>query len=250
MKPATKQRFKVRRVLLSWLFVVGACYGAARAQDAYSVAQQFELRQDNIHGKIELLMDVRLTATVREELWGKGDWSFVLPSSSELSKKFSQSPPRNAILRITNDTGQVAAERELGVPLAKVEVWTPTAKGGQKYLLTADYSVGVGSYNGLATTLLEVHNATFQDVEAFDAGTGQKEPIRLVRSLKSDWRIVADDRAPELLSLSCHPQNDAGFVLDYVRYRFDGARWLKYKRQEAGMWESDQPFPSRTAFPK
>lgn len=220
-------------------------------QQTYAVAQTFLLQQkpDGLNGVLRLLMDARLTVSVQEELWGKGDWSFVFPPSDSLFKEFSSLPPGNAKLAISDNDGKLVAERSLEKALAKLQEWDPAHSGNREFLLTVDYSAGWGSYNGPITTLLQISNGTFHDVEALNGNTGQEEPIHMMRSLKSDGKITKSEKGEEILSLSCHPKNDNNFVLDYTRYSFNGARWLEYKRQDKGFWESDGGFPARSAFP-
>ncbi len=239
-----------RYVLVSWILTAFSCGVVAQKPQTYAIVQTFPLSQvsNGIDGRIELLMDARLSPSVREQLWGKGDWSLVLPQDSNLFKDFSALPPLNAKLRIRDDTGKLVAERSLERPLANLEEWRPASeKGG--YLLSIDFSAGFGSYNGLGTTLLQVCNRTFHDVEALNAVTHKREPIRLAKSLKSDWRIEPRSEGTDILSLSSHPGNNGNFVSDYVRYSFDGKQWLEHKKQKDGLWESDQPFPPRSAFP-
>jgi len=45
------------------------------------------------------------------------------------------------------------------------------------------------------------------------------------------------------------PKARSHFVIDYARYSSDGEKWLVYKREADGFWESDDPFPKRSVFP-
>jgi hypothetical protein len=240
-----------RKILLSWLLLVIGCHAADKTQPAYGISQQFDLsqRQNGMDGKIELWMDVRLTPSVRERLWGKGDWSVVLPPESELFKEFTALPPGNAKLRLKDQSGKIVVERNLDRPLAELKECIPSGGGKAGYLLTLDDSAGFGSYNGLGTAVLQVANARLNEAGATNVSTRQQETIRLAKTLKSDWRIQSGGQGTEILSLSSHPGSDGSFVSDYVRYWFDGSQWLESKRQEAGLWESDRPFPPRSAFP-
>jgi len=236
-------------ILTTWLFTIAA-YKIAAQESAYSVVQTLALHQkpNGTEGKLQLLMDKRLTESVREKLWEKGDWSFVFPPESSTYKEFSSRPPVKSRLVIRNDKGKVIAERGLETPMAKLEPWNPSSDSNQFFLLTEDYSSGAGSYNGPGTSLLQISDAAFHDVKA-DTASGQEQPIRLVKSLKSDWQIVSRDNAGEILSVSCRPKSDGNFVIGYTRYSFDGNQWRKYKREVDGFWESDDPFPDRSAFP-
>lgn len=215
---------------------------------AYTAVERFTLHQasNGVDGTLELLLDRRLTESARKELWGKGDWSFVLPHVSPLYKEFTVLPPGKSKLVIRSNNGLLVAERQLDTPLARLEAWNAPSGANQLFILTEDYTAGVGSYNGPGAILLQISEAAIQDVKAVNAESQKDEPIRLVKSLKSDWRREGAD---EILSVSCRARDGGTFVIDYVRYAFNGRQWLEYKRQTDGFWESDEPFPNRSAFP-
>jgi hypothetical protein len=225
-------------------------FGAEPKSREGVVVQTFALHGETngIDGTLQVVMDQRLTAPVREKLWGVGDWSFVFPENSMVYKEFSPLPPSHAELRITNGNGKVIAKRQLVTSLAKLEPWDLAAGKNLWFLLTEDHSRGLGSYNGLATFLLEVSNGTIRDVLAIDADSHREEGFRLMKSLRSDWRITRREDGGEILSLSSHPTDRGDFVMEYIRYSLEGAGWRAYKREGSGDWTSDQPFPPRSAF--
>lgn len=227
-----------------------ACQAAAR-QQLYKVAETIPLyrRPGSAMGALQVLNDARITKTIRDELWGKGDWSYVFLPTSTIYKEFSAAPPRNAILRIISLRGNVLAKEQLNTPLAGVRPWNPSEVSSKLFLLTQDYSTGVGSYHGPETTLLRVSDSDFHRVLAFDPKSGRNVPLRLMKSLKSDWQIVQRSAKGEILSISCHPNAHGTFVVDYARYSFNGTKWLVYKREVNGYWEADGAFPKRSAFP-
>jgi hypothetical protein len=185
-------------------------------------------------------------------MWGHGDWPSVFPDDSSIYKSFSALPPGNARLEIHDSFGNVLSTRALDTPLAKLEEWSPAGKSNWGYLLTQDYSIGMGSYNGPGTTLVQVIGTAFQSVTALNAITHQEEPISLGKTLKQDWRITTGEKGTEILAVSCHPGfagNNDSFVIKYTRYSFDGLHWTKFMRQQNGTWESDNSFPPRSAFP-
>ena len=137
----------------------------------------------------------------------------------------------------------------LETPLAKIEAWNPSSGDNYLFLLTEDHSAGAGSYNGLATNLLQISDGAFHYVKATNATSHQERPIRLLKSLKSDWRIASPENETEILMASCLPRDNGSFVIDYTRYRIDGTQWFEYKREVDGFGESDRSFPERSAFP-
>ena len=241
----------LRKLLVSCIFLLMVCNAAGRSGPAYTVAQTFALSRDpnGVNGKMELLLDRRLTPAVRKLMWGTGDWSFVLPPESELFREFSAMPPAHAKLVIRDHSGKVIADRTLDGALAELKEWNPAAGRNREYLLTVDHSSGAGSYNGLATTVLDVSQASLRDAKAIDAATQKQELIRLSKTLKSDWRIDSCSRVTTILFVSCHPGKADNFVVDYVRYKWNGSTWLKYGREAPGVWESDEPFPASSVFP-
>ena len=246
-------RQTIHRALIALCLVATASGRAVPPQQTFAVTQSFTLRQapNGVSGTLELLMDSRLTASIREEMWGQGDWSIVFPPESSIFKEFSALPPGSARIEIRDNSGKLLATRALDVPLAKIEEWSPVGKTNWGYLLTQDYSTGMGSYSGPGTTLIQISGAAIHDASALDAKTHQEEPIRLAKTLKQDWKIMTGGNGTEILTVSCHPKSaeDDSFVVEYMRYAFEGTRWLKYSRQETGFWESDHPFPPRSAFP-
>lgn len=247
--------YRHNQTALSILVVVLAIAAATgeAADRKYAVNEEFTLRRsvNGVEGTLELLLDSRLTVSIRRQLWGQGEWSFVFQKNSVLYREFSARPPRKSKLIILDKEGKSIATRILETPLARVEKWNVSSDADEFFLLTEDDSAGVGSYNGLVTTLIQISDSTFKDIKAINEQTGREESIRMMKSLKNDWRRVGDG---EILSVSCHPRIAAGkvqddFVTDYVRYQFDRTRWFEYKREAAGIWESDQGFPTRSAFP-
>ncbi|MFZ1682620.1 MAG: hypothetical protein WAU88_00685 [Candidatus Zixiibacteriota bacterium] len=199
---------------------------------------------------LQLWLDFRLNDSLQTAMWGIGEWSFVLPEESELYSQFQKLAPGNARLTLTDSAGKVIFSRDLETPLARLESWKTRPDTTHLLLLTQDYSIGVGSYRGLVTTLVRVSDSIIEDVKALDISSHKEEPIQLVKAGKSDWLQSSDS---EFLSVSCHPKswgsNDSTFVTEYTRYSYDGLRWLKATKIKEGHWETGDTFPDRSAFP-
>jgi len=229
---------------------------AASARDlqrsAYVVVESFPL--PHLSSRIEsavlqLLLDQRLTVSVRQELWGKGGWPVALAPASLLHKQLSAVPPAKARLIVKDSKGRLLAHRDLQAVLAALAAWSPSASDEQLFLLTEDFSTEAGSYNGLRTTLLQVGDSSLHDVRALNTTSRQEESILLWKSLKSDWRMTRREDQRESLAVSCHPTREGQFMVEYARYSLEGGRWLSYRREVDGFWESDAPFPNRSEFP-
>ncbi|MFZ0734499.1 MAG: hypothetical protein WAM79_19415 [Candidatus Sulfotelmatobacter sp.] len=155
-------------------------------------------------------------------------------------------------MRIADDQGHILISEPLERPLARIEpVTLPTEK--QTLLVTVDYSVGFGSYAGPTTFLLELDGPRFQWAQATNEGTKSIVKIALARTLKSDWKLSPSESGQDVLSFYCRPADAGGsgdFELHYVRYHFDAEKgWLRYERVKKGLWESEEAFPPRKAFP-
>lgn len=222
---------------------------SATPRTGYLVAERFALQKslNGVDGTLELLRDDRLTAVAVREMWGVASWDLAFSPSDHLYKEFSEAPPLKAKLVIRNVKGELLEGRLLDEPLARLKMWNPPPGDTQFFLLTQDYSIGFGSYNGPITGVLQVSNGAFHDVKALNVKSHRENPIHVMKSLKFDWRITR--RGDEILSISCHMESDDHFVIDYTRYALKGSEWFEYTRQERGTWESGERFPPRSKFP-
>ena len=101
--------------------------------------------------------------------------------------------------------------------------------------------------------LLDVFEGQFRWAESIDMDTHEAEQIRLPQTLRSAWKLVPFHRNHDILRVYCRPAkvqtHGHDFIVGYVRYRFEGKRWVKYERLRNGFWESDEPFPPLSLFP-
>jgi hypothetical protein len=220
----------------------------------FEIIQSLRLNKttNGIDGTLQVLTDSRLGRELQKQMWGVGDWSFVLPQDDARRAEFEHSPLKNAQLRIVTDTGVVLRNVSLERPLAKVAE-AHFGKGRTSFFVAVDYSVGFGSYTGVTTLLLDIVVDKFQWTEATEADTRQSEQIRLPDTLKTAWKLVPFHGKQDILLTYCRPAkvqvSGREFVVGYVRYRFDGKQWLKYERVRNGIWESDEAFPPSSSFP-
>ncbi len=227
---------------------------AVGSPDALVVSEKQPLNKElnGVDGWLQVMIDARLSEKLRKEMWGVGDWAFVIPEDDPQYKVFSATPPQNAELQIVDPRGQLLAREVLERPLAKVEEERLRA-GRPTFLVTVDYSAGMGSYAGPATLLLEVVNGNLHWLEAMNADTGKRKMIRLPKTLKSDWRFSPTGAQQDILQVLCRPDDLAGssdFSVVYIRYHFvEGAGWQMRKRVKKGLWQSDEPFPQARLFP-
>jgi hypothetical protein len=202
-----------------------ACAACAHAQKHdFDITQSLRLNEaeNGIDGALQVLTDSRLSSELQKQMWGVGDWSFVLPQGDARRAEFKQSHPKNAQLRIVTDTGLVLRDVSLEQPLARIteaHLWN----GKTSFFVAVDYSVGFGSYAGVTTLLLYVVDRQFQWARATSADAQESEQIRLPDTLKSAWKLVPFQGKQDILLAYCRPAKvqvpGRDFVVGYVRYR-------------------------------
>jgi hypothetical protein len=198
--------------------------------------------------QVRLLVDSRWTERAWKQLWGGSgaDWSFALDERSDLAKSLASNAPLPAKVEVAYRDGAGVTALDLPQPLAEIQI----LEGGS-FLVTTDESIGMGSYAGLKTNVLSVVQGSLESLHATDAATGKREPILLYRALKSDWRTetTKDGVVTGFLAARCDPDPQGHFTIHYIHYRRQGGAWVKSEKKRAGIWEADQSFPPRSAFP-
>jgi hypothetical protein len=161
---------------------------------------------------------------------------------------FKRDPARNAILRIVDRGGRVAGQKRFDKPLAAMEEAYLYGDDRVTYPISVDYSVGMGSYSGPATSLVEVAGGKLKWLEAVDQATGRREPIEVASTLKTAWKITDAPRgtARDILQAACRPDwsaplsGEMDFFLIHTRYSFDGKQWVKLERHQKGYAEREE----------
>src|SRR5581483_10344363 len=94
----------LRHLYHAGLIVLIVSCSAHAQQPNYVVSQKLRLTSpsNGVSGWLEGWIDSRLTPDLQEEMWGVGDWSFVLSESDRRYALFKAEPPRNAQLRISS----------------------------------------------------------------------------------------------------------------------------------------------------
>jgi hypothetical protein len=141
-----------------FVILVIACAVCAHAQKHdFEITQSLSLSKaaSALDGTLQVLIDPRLSTELQKQMWGVGDWSFVLPQEDATRAEFEHSPPKNAQLRIVTDGGEVLRNFSLEQPLAKVTE-ARLSNGKTSFFVAVDYSAGFGSYAGGTTLLLAI----------------------------------------------------------------------------------------------
>jgi hypothetical protein len=219
----------------------------------YAVHQSLPLDQatNGIDGTLQILEDSRITPALRADMWQQTtDLDLVLAEGDPLRADLRKHPLQGAHLRLVDAAGKVVTDQAFDVPLAAIDRQVLHA-GPPTYLVSTDHSLGIGSYAGLETRLIEVDHGQL-------AAEDLPGRTALVSSLKNAWRIVDDpvpgaDGKPTMAKVievvACHPDwadpawaDKQAFVVELTTYRWDNG-WHAQTNASSGYWESDGDWP-------
>ena len=213
----------------------------------YSVYKKINLYKG---GQLLLFQDSRINEKLRGKIWGAGG---VDQLAEEDKSVFSDGPPKKAVLMFLDRKGNSVYNKQLDCILAELEKIKFYPGGRYSYILTEDRSIGFGSYAGLVSTFFEVNKGRLRWLSAKKEKSGKLARISVMKSLKTDWKILPsqEGKGEDILQIACRPDTryDGEFLLIYTRYHFNGKNWIKHERREDGFWESGNRFPYRTNFP-
>ena len=123
--------------------------------------------------------------------------------------------------------GPVTASKQLDKPLATLEPAPLSGLSTPTFLLTVDYSTGMGGFSGPNSELLTPAERQLNPVEAINdhgqsAGTidlGRNVAYRLAN------RSVTPGGTEEIEEVSCQPGRGQKTLQTYQTYRYEGGHW-------------------------
>jgi hypothetical protein len=139
------------------------------AAELYTIYQSFELLKsaNGVEGRLELLQDSRLNEYLRSILWN-GASIDSLPDDHYYWRLFKDRPPQPTAIRVVDKDGNVLEKMSWERSLAKCDKVFLYPSKFPTFLLTVDFSIGMGSHAGPATSLVEISNGALRVVEALD----------------------------------------------------------------------------------
>ncbi|MGK5085524.1 hypothetical protein WDW37_19725 [Bdellovibrionota bacterium FG-1] len=196
---------------------------------------------DGFDGRLEILRDSRLRgADIKMMKEHDPD------SNPERAPRFKTHPLRMAVVQLKSGSANVVQSITLDKPYANLEAVTIGEKGRRYYFLTQDFAIGMGSYNGPITQILEVTSQAITWAKARDLATHKESPISLMRSLKTAWNFASskNGKDKDILEVSCRPADskDAskeGFITTFSRYHHSSQGWTLVEKSENGFWEAE-----------
>lgn len=206
---------------------------------AITLTRQYE----GIEGRLEIVRDQRL-----KDSDIKGIQERDLDAPLESSSRFKSNPLNMARLLLKSQDGHVQQSIVLDKPVADLKA-VDLQNHERVILVTQDFSVGMGSYNGPITQILDIAGSSMSWATACESKTNckNKKKISLMRSLKTAWNFAPskNGKSKDILEVSCRPDEFLGptgqpaFVTRFSRYHKVDGNWVASSRSERKLWEAE-----------
>jgi hypothetical protein len=214
----------------------------------YRLAQQLPLTKysNGLEGHILILVDHRLVGVMgrSRESHHQGVEAFSFSRDLHTLLLQEEEGRQTALLFVVDDKLRIVYERPLGRASARLDrVHLYEDKRRSTFIVTTDFSIGWGSYNGPVSEFLEVRADGIFDIL----------PDGLMTSLKSAWGIGQGSPHMELWYKTCRPNYEKTehqcahgemapleFLVTRERFRYDGSAWNRGTQSESGYWEYEE----------
>jgi hypothetical protein len=110
-------------------------------------------------------------------------------------------------VRLLSKNGKELSRLYLDKFFASIETEKINNHGKRMILITQDFGIGMGSYNGPLTKILKIEKNKISWTKAYNSKSKKSESISLMRSLKTAWNFGPKNRLGEvdILKVSCRP---------------------------------------------
>jgi hypothetical protein len=207
--------------------------------DGYKIFQGLALNKysNGVDGFLLILIDERIDglsgAMTKDAYSGVGTLYVKLdPQNWSLRR----GEVKQALLLVVDEHRRILYSEQLGRESARLDrVFLYRDKRLPTFIVTRDYSIGWGSYNGPISYFLEV----------FETGIHYILPHGLMMSLKTAWVIDNHEPAAAILTKKCRPSfgkwngDSMEFQVIHERFSFDGEHWNAELHKEIGFWEDE-----------
>lgn len=157
------------------------------------------------------------------ELSLKSDDELFNPDGPEL---------KHAILLIKRPDGTEIKRYQLGTPCARIDTaYFDEQKTHPAYILTEDYSTGMGSYNGPLSCFVRF---TDTGMVNYNAGSG------FATTLKSTWAIRYTNNNLEIYSKICRPCDSGDFCITTRKATWQSDSFKNESTVKNGFWEKEE----------
>ena len=205
--------------------------------EGYKIFQALDLNSysNGIDGSALILVDERLDGLqgeIKRDSYSGIETLDVVPDPSAWF--VPQQDVNEALMLIVDQRFRILYSERLGRESARLDrVFLYQDRSKPTFILTRDYSIGWGAYNGPISYFLEVSGSGIRYIL----------PHGLMTSLKTAWAIVPTNTVAEILSKKCRPdfdKSDSGpmeFKVIYERFTFQDGSWHPRLREQSGFWE-------------
>lgn len=157
---------------------------------------------DGLEGQIEIQRDRRIS---EKEILAIKDHD--PESNPENSLIFKANPLRPGVVRLLAKNKKELSRLNLDKFYASIETEKVNNTGKCIILITQDFGIGMGSYNGLLTKILKIENKKISWEKSYNSKSKKNESISFIRSLKTAWNFSLKNKLGEvdILKVSCRP---------------------------------------------
>lgn len=157
---------------------------------------------------------------------------------------FKKDPLKHIVLRLLAKDGKELSRLELDKSFAEIGEKKVNKDGKKIIVVTQNFGIGMGSYNGPVTKILRIENNKISWENVLDLQSKTEVPIALLRSLKSAWNFTSRNRLGEIdiLKVSSRPDEEmkkSGYRTTFSRYHFLQNKWILKEVSRDLLWEAE-----------
>lgn len=225
-------------------------FGGLKMQ-GYKVYQALALSSfsNDVDGWALMLIDERLHGLEGGML--KDPYSELITLHLEFDPEAPRHPQgqvKQALLLVVDERARILYSEQLGRESARLDrIYLYQDRRRPSFIVTRDYSIGMGSYNGPISYLLEISAEGIRYIF----------PYGLMTSLKTAWAVI--DRRPtaEVIYKKCRPnfrvapQSELDFEVVWEHFYLEDDVWKMESHREPGFWEYEkalEPSEFRSRF--
>ena len=200
----------------------------------YKISQSLALNRysNGFDGALFLLIDKKLSGLKGKiEKDGYSNIEILILEFVDHIELLEDDQLEQALLVIVDENLNILYYEQLGRELARIDrVFLYPNKSKPTYIVTTDYSVDFGSYNGPTSRFIEVNEDGFFYIF--------KNTV--MSSLKSQWLIYSEGFSKTILYKTCRPVfSDNEFTITYRLLKHENGSWSSESISEAGFWEDE-----------
>jgi hypothetical protein len=206
----------------------------------YKIFQNINLNttSNGINGGIVVIIDKKLRGINGDIEFQTYNGNVYIPKFDNLDNDFNYENKLQAIILIIDASLNVIYLEQLGREAARIDVvYLYENKTKPTYVITRDYSVGMGSYNGPISYFFEITDKMV---------TYLFDKRGFMTSLKLAWCLADNRNKKEIYHQRTSMNEFEEFDITYERFYFNNNEWLTQKFVENGFWENENGIERHT----